>query len=229
LVHGNEAKSLLIQEFPSSAKKCVTIPHGNWIGRYPPGPNRGMSRDSLDIGPEVEFVYLLFGQCQPYKNILTLIRAFKETAKANDRLIIAGRFSTEQYYKDSLLESENDPRILIHNRFIPDEVVSVYFNASDIMCIPYSEILTSGSGMLALSYGLPVLSIKKGYLKDLIPDYCGILMKNTNFEDVCSALVNCKSRKWDSDKIKSYAQQFEFYDAASIYLEALSRQKETSP
>ena len=48
--------------------------------------------------------------------------------------------------------------------------------ACDAMCIPYREILTSGTAMLAMSHGRPVLSLIAA-IHDAISPECGILIE----------------------------------------------------
>lgn len=220
LVHGREAEKLVLKEFPEAKGKTTIIPHGHWIGAYPQPPARGDAREKLGI-PGDGSVYLLFGQCQPYKNLITLIRAFKQVAGENDHLIIAGRFSDDDYYQSAAKETDGDSRIRLENGFVPDDDVSVYFAASDVMCLPYSEILTSGSGMLALSYGIPIISIDKGYLREFVPEFCGVLIQDTEVVSVADGMRTARARLWDRSRIVEHARSQTFENAAAIFLKKL--------
>lgn len=220
LVHSEEAQRLVEQEFPEANGKCLTIPHGNWIDDYSASISRVEARNSLGIAQE-NFVYLLFGQCQPYKNITTLVDAFRSVASENDHLVIAGRFNGDDYLGQVLERAQNDSRIKIENRFIPEEEVSHFFEASDVMCIPYNEILTSGSAMLAIGFGVPVVSINKGFLKDVISSDCGILINETSADSIKVALHQSKLKAWNRQDIKTEAEQYKFSDAARIFSDNL--------
>ena len=220
LVHGVEAEKLVLQEFPEAKGKTTIIPHGHWIGAYPQPPEKNVARMRLGI-PDDGCVYLLFGQCQPYKNLITLIRSFRQIADKKDNLIIAGRFSDNEYYQKAVREADDDSRIRLENGFIPDDDVSLYFAASDVMCLPYSEILTSGSGMLALSYGIPVISIDKGYLREFVPDFSGVLMQDTNPASVAAAMKAARARKWDRSRIIEHARSQTFESAADTFLKKI--------
>lgn len=222
LVHGKEAKKLISNEFPAAAYKCLNIPHGHWIEKYPEGPGSDKAREKLGLHRQTKCVYLLFGQCQPYKNIPTLIHAFREVAREEDILIIAGRFSSDDYLNEVVSAANGDSRIRIDNRFIPDCEVPLYFNAANLMCIPYSEILTSGSAMLALGYGVPVISIDKGYLSEFVPSSCGILIESANFAQLCNALRRARNNQWNRAEIIKHARNLSFDDAADIFIDALT-------
>ena len=79
-VHGEEAKKILLERFPIASGKVAVIPHGNWIGFYPPCESSDCARRNLKI-PIDAFVYLHFGNCRPYKNIEGLIEAFGKVAR----------------------------------------------------------------------------------------------------------------------------------------------------
>lgn len=87
-VHGDEAKKILLAKFPFTARKTVVIPHGNWIGFYPPCESSLRARQNLQL-PGDAFVYLNFGNCRPYKNLEGVIEAFRKVARPNDILLIA--------------------------------------------------------------------------------------------------------------------------------------------
>ncbi|MCA0911870.1 glycosyltransferase [Marinobacter nauticus] len=222
LVHGDHAKQLVLQEFPHAQAKCLTIPHGHWIGRYQPELTKLAARKFLGISPNSR-LYLLFGQCQPYKNINQLVEAFLAVATKNDLLLIAGKFNDPRYLRSVIDAASGDRRVLIHNQFIPDERVSAYLYASDYFCIPYKEILTSGSAMLALSYGLPVISIERGFLRDVITPSAGLLIPENTLEELSRAIKNVQQKDWNKQEIMAEAQKYTFEDAASIFLNRLAR------
>ena len=64
----------------------------------------------------------------------------------------------------------NTPGVSAHIKFIPDEEVQVFFNAADVVILPYRAVLTSGSAILAISFGKPVIAPALGLITDLIRD-----------------------------------------------------------
>ena len=215
-VHGKEAEKVLIDRFPECRHKCVVIPHGNWIGFYPQEYNRQQARNSLGIA-QTAFVFLLFGQCKPYKNADGLITAFKKTARETDFLLIVGTISDKDYLKKLIDLSGGDSRIIIEDRFVPDNELSKYLEACDVMCIPYREILTSGSAILSMGFGVPVVSIDRGFLRDVITPETGLLIKDPSMESLVDALETVRKIDWSKNRIIAQAGNYTFEDAARIF------------
>jgi glycosyltransferase involved in cell wall biosynthesis len=221
-VHSEEAGLSLAQRFPRVRRKCWLIPHGNWIGQYGPKPQRSEARARLGV-PDDAYMYLMFGQLKPYKNIVGLVKTFRRMASSNDFLIIAGRFSDSAYLRDVAAAKSGDERVIIHAEFIPDSEVAVYLSASDIMCIPYQEILTSGTAMLSLSYGRPVLSIDRGFLRDTITRDVGILVPPQDDLELEKAMRVARVSDWDESAIIEYARKYNFDDAAEKFVNGLNQ------
>jgi glycosyltransferase involved in cell wall biosynthesis len=200
----------------------VLIPHGNWIDRYKPTESRPTARQNLELPNDV-FIYLFFGYCKPYKNLEGLVEAFRKIAKADDMLLIAGHFSDQAYQAKILDLVAGDRRIRIDHGYISDDCVSNYLVACDALCIPYRQVLTSGSAMLALSYGRPVLSINSGFLRDTIRRECGELIEPGDPEALEEGMLAMRSRSWVEDEILQAARQFTFSEAAEISLSCVGK------
>jgi glycosyltransferase involved in cell wall biosynthesis len=86
------------------------------------------------------------------------------------RLLIAGKVKQghDAYWAIARTAiSELPPGIvLVHDQFIPDADVEVYFLAADGVVLPYREIYQSGLPFLAYSFGLPVIATRVGALPD---------------------------------------------------------------
>ena len=83
--------------------------------------------------------------------------------------------------------------------FIPENEVQLFFNASDIVVLPYKKILTSGSALLALSFGNYILAPASGNILDIMDERIGYFYKhNSNIKtlDVEKAIKNYK-RNYD--------------------------------
>jgi glycosyltransferase involved in cell wall biosynthesis len=50
---------------------------------------------------------------------------------------------------------------------VPDSEIQVYLRAADLVVLPFSETLNSGSALLALSFDRPVLVPRQGALAEL--------------------------------------------------------------
>jgi glycosyltransferase involved in cell wall biosynthesis len=147
------------------------IPHGHYIDWYPNTIRRNDARDLLHIGQD-ETVYICMGSLRPYKGQLELIRAFTKVALRNERLVIAGSAADQQYAKiltAAVSETKYDCKgqIDLHTRVVGDDEAQIFFNAADICVLPYTNILNSGSLMLSLSFGKPVVAPRIGSIPEV--------------------------------------------------------------
>ena len=145
------------------------VPHGNYIGAYPNQISRTEARQLLGIAPH-KTVLLHFGKIKPYKGIKQLIAAFKQIKDTEAVLLIAGLCREREFLTEIKQAIKADPRIVLRPDFIEDENVQVYMNACDWVTLPYQKVLNSGSALLALSFGRPVIVPQQGSLTELIAD-----------------------------------------------------------
>ena len=59
-------------------------------------------------------------------------------------------------------------RIDVTGRFLDDMELQVFFRAADIAVYPYRKVLTSGSLLLALSFGVPVVVPDVGMTREVL-------------------------------------------------------------
>jgi beta-1,4-mannosyltransferase len=216
-VHGAHARDVLVEAFPAAARKCRLISHGNWIAHYARAPERAAARRRLGL-PEDAFVYLFLGQCRPYKNLGVLVRAFSRLPGEPLRLVVAGTFSDAAYRAEIEALAAADPRVLLQPQYVDDAELPVFMGACDVMCLPYREILTSGSAMLALSFGRPVISIDRGFLRDVIDDGSGILIPAGDDAALQQALQAAQRAPWNEAHIVAQAHAHTFEGAARVLL-----------
>jgi len=145
----------------------VVIPHGNYEGMYPDQITREEARARLGLQKDA-FVALFFGNIRTYKGLDDLVQAFAEVDDVEARLLVVGRV-TEPHALDGVRAAE-DPRILLHTGWIDDAEVAMFFRASDVLCAPFRSVTTSGSVLLALTFGKPLLAPRLGTLRDLPGD-----------------------------------------------------------
>lgn len=141
------------------------IPHGNYIGVYPNIISKQKARAKLKINKN-DFVFLFFGRIEPYKGVENLLKVFSRLNHPKTKLVIAGK-CTNPRLKKILSTYQSLPKLMIINQFIPDKDVQLYFNAADIAVYPFKKVTSSGSVMLALSFGKSVIYPNTGNLKDL--------------------------------------------------------------
>lgn len=152
-------------ELPSilAAKPSFVIPHGHYRDAYPNQISRFEARRYLGVPPQSR-VLLYFGYISPYKNVPQLIQTVTHIVDDNLVLLVAGKPDNGTIQKE--LQATTDPRVHLHLKYIPDAEVQLFYQAADLVVLPFRSILNSGSTLLALSFKRPVLVPAMGALPE---------------------------------------------------------------
>jgi O-antigen biosynthesis protein len=144
--------------------------HGHYIGAYPDFVSRAAARDALGLA-EGDDVILFTGQIRPYKGAEALIGVVRRLLAERPRavLVLAGvmQFDLLAEVTPALTEAER-ARIRTTDRFLDDMEMQLFFRAADVAVYPYQKILTSGSLMLALSFGVPAVIPRVAMTADVL-------------------------------------------------------------
>lgn len=176
IAHSPYAKTKVARELEvSDPGKIEVIPHGNYLQTYPNEVGREEARERLELPDDVP-VFVFVGLVRPYKNVPRLLETFQtELADTDARLVIAGSAMDEAHENEVRAAGEGDERIALRLEYIPDDELQLFLNASDAVVMPYRDILTSGSAVMAMSFGRPVVAPKIGTLRDVVGDEGGFL------------------------------------------------------
>ena len=156
----------LFRQHPRSRSiPTFTIPHGHYRGAYPDVLSRDQARGALGI-PRHEFVIVFIGQIRAYKGVVQLIRCFSDARLANSRLLVAGVANDAMARKMKKAAGVNANVKLVFE-FVERNDVQKYLKAADLVVLPYTEVLNSGSAILALSFDRPILVPSQGALAEL--------------------------------------------------------------
>ena len=165
ICHCEHARQVLGRKF-GRFKGVEVIPHGSFAKAYPRGATRAEARRAFDIPNDV-FVYGFFGNIRAYKGVEHLIDEFSAMEGNDLRLLIAGALHVN--YAGPLRSSTiDDPRVIAHLRHIADEEIQIVMAAVDVLVLPFVDTLTSGSAILALGYGTPIVMPYLGCLPELV-------------------------------------------------------------
>lgn len=198
IVHCYSAKKVVTKEYrlPKTIEDDIhIIPHGN----YEMYPNDRSGDSPINVyTPSEGICYLHFGSIKPYKGTVELAETFLEVARDEDRLIVAGRQSDEDYTKELKSIVSDDPRITLRLGYVENRAFQYYADAADIVALPYQNVFTSGVAHLSLSFGLPVLGPKMGCLPETVPDQAGILYDSDGLKD---SLIEARSFDYDTASV----------------------------
>jgi glycosyltransferase involved in cell wall biosynthesis len=203
IVHCQTAANLIQQHFGCKPEKIIVLPHGSLYGWFPiKGVSTIDARKRQNL-PLQAFIYLCFGRIEPYKGIQNLLEVCKKHLGDEDIIIIAGKPTDLSLMKR--LEKESTPRVIFEMRYIPDAEMEYYFAASDVVVLPYENILTSGAAVTALSFGKPVIAPEMGCLPEILDKDFSILYDPKDLDGLSNALR--KSKELDLSLAKKQAQK----------------------
>lgn len=195
-------RRLIEQQYPPLRRRPgFVIPHGHYRGAYPDTVSRAEARAVLGL-PAGAAVAAFVGLIRPYKNVPHLIQVFHGVPGADARLVIAGQPADDTLDEQVRRAAAHDPRVQLFLSFVPEDAVQLYLRAADLVVLPFSEILNSGSALLALSFDRPILVPRLGAMAELehelgagwVRTYTGELTPSTLAEALAAARAGSAGR-----------------------------------
>jgi len=158
IVHHQATVLELSELYQFDLEKATVIPHGHYRGVYGEAVPSLKAREILGL-PRTGKLYLTLGMLRPYKGIERLLEIWKGNLKATSEyvLLIAGKPLNEAYGQQLSAQIAGRKDILLHLGFVESYLIPYYFSAADVVILPFENVLTSGSLILAMSYDKPVI------------------------------------------------------------------------
>lgn len=188
-VYSEETKTAAIERFKLNPERIKVIQDLPYHLYYENKIGKEESRKRLNLTKD-DFVYLFFGELKPYKGIDNLLKVYAEIAQPTDLLIIAGKSYDAAYFASIQHRADTIPSVSMYHRFIEDEEVQVFFNAADVIVLPFVRIDHSGSVDLALSFSKPVITLKTEAMVKLLAHQSELLFETS--EQLATCLKNAK-------------------------------------
>ena len=133
-------------------RRSAVIPHGPFT--EPVEPPR--LRTPGDGGQPRQLLY--FGKIRPYKGVDVLLEAFAALPPELDaHLTVAGVCDGPAAAELTRLAAKSPGRVTLRFEWIPDGEAARLLHLADAVVLPFRKITTSGSAMLALGHGLPLV------------------------------------------------------------------------
>ena len=158
-----------IGKFDKKGKPRTFSPHPIY-DHYGIHLDRNEALQQLGLDQNCRYV-LFFGLVRAYKGLDLLIDAFadEKLRDSNIKLIVAGEFyQDENIYRKQISELGIEDKIIIHNEFIPDDKVNLYFSAADIVAQTYKSATQSGVTQIAFHFEKPMLVTNVGGLGEIV-------------------------------------------------------------
>lgn len=202
-------------------KKIAVIPHGSYLDVYKNSVSIDKARKYLNLSSS-DLTFLLFGNIRPYKGVLELIHSFRRLDAEHAKLIIAGKPEDKRLYRVLKEEVRDDSSIRMIPRFISDDEIQTFMNATDVLVLPYREILTSGAAMLGISFGKAIIAPRIGCLSDTLDNSGSFLYDSKEEHALLNAMKDALFSRGKLREMGNYnftlAEKFNWQDiAASTY------------
>lgn len=160
------SRQLLVERYPDSIKgiSIVTV-HPDYSSIASP-VSRQQARKRLGIdhdGPIVGFV----GTVSRYKGVTRLVDVYisQSVSPSAFQLLIAGKPNAD--LKDWVDSIRNTPGIIVVDRQLSQEDLTAAYCASDVIALPYENITNSGSAVMAMTLGIPLLVPDRPPMREL--------------------------------------------------------------
>lgn len=164
-VHAPHARDHMISEYGTDPSRIHVIPHPSYLGSYEP-QEVTLARAMTDRNPTT---FLFFGMFRGEKGAERIRDvAAKLTKRDYDySLNMYGKaFGSQRRLLRRLGWNEN---ISLRTNRIPDVEVPEIFSNAHFYLSPYSELFSSGTVSLALSFGLPIIGPALREMKEITP------------------------------------------------------------
>lgn len=154
--------------------------------------DRQTAIEKLKLDPQANYI-LFFGLIRDYKGLDWLLQAFADTRfrEHNIKLLIAGEFYADQDKYLQIIDNLNlTKHVELHNRFVPDPEVALYFAAADIIAQPYKSATQSGVTQIGYHFEKPMLVTNVGGLAEIIPNGKVGYVVNPDIKSIADALID---------------------------------------
>jgi GT2 family glycosyltransferase/glycosyltransferase involved in cell wall biosynthesis len=170
-IHSTKSIEQIRAVYDLPQEKLSVLPHGNYVNVYPNYVTRDQARKRFGF-MEDDIVFLFLGQLRPYKGIDELFTAFSRLHNRHSRakLLIAGE--PVHPYRPGMVAAKSNilQGVTVVEGHIPDDQLQWFFNAVDMVVLPYRKILTSGSVLNAMSFSRPVIAPDVGMLNEFVKE-----------------------------------------------------------
>lgn len=175
---------------------------------YPAKIDKEKARQKLGIDKDKKTV-LFFGLIRQYKGLDLLIEA-AGLLDSSHQFIIAGEcYGSFSSYQQLIGLSANKDNIKVWNQYIPDEQVTDFFSAADVLILPYRSATQSGVIAIAYQMEIPIIATNAGSLGTVVEGKgIGIVAKEISAKSIAESIVD-----------------FFEEDKTSVFLENLEKEK----
>lgn len=177
------------------AHKSEIIFHGNYDNCYPDAiEDKKSLKDKYGINDESK-VILFFGSIKKYKGVENLLEVASKLDNKNIIFLVAGEPIPSDYSNKirSLTKTSN---IRLELSFLDDQSLINLISLSDVVVLPFSDTLTSGSVILAMTCGKGLILPDSAKVFGCVPS--GGVKYFSDSESLQQVIINLTSSEMSS-------------------------------
>lgn len=154
-----------------------------------------LGKDIVDVPnelPQNSYILLFFGIVRHYKGLDILIEALPPLLNELPvHLVVAGEFwEDEIMYWKQIKRLGLETAVTIDNRYIPDEELTSYVHAADVVILPYRSATQSAVVQVAYGHHCPVITTDVGGLAEAVEDgYTGLIVPPEDPQALAKAIL----------------------------------------
>jgi glycosyltransferase involved in cell wall biosynthesis len=184
----------------------------------------------MKLGISDDRVMLFFGYVRAYKGLGVLLDAMPLILKKmSGMLLIAGEFyEDEEKYRKKIRQLGLEKHIQLYSNYIPNEEISTYFSAADVVVLPYVSATQSAIVPVAYHFNKPVIVTNVGGLAEVVTNgRTGFIVPPQNPKAFADAVVKFYQEKCESGFALNIQKEKKQYgwDTFVERLESLLEQK----
>lgn len=163
----------------------------------------------LKLSSDYKYI-LFFGFIEDYKGLDILLEAMSDPILDDlpIKLIVAGEFTKgDEKYLRIIREKSLASKIVLHTKFIPNEMVSAYFCASDLVVQPYKKASQSGVTQIAYHFNVPMVVTNVGALPDTVPHMVSGIVVDPESKNVAKAIHRFFTKNLSDQLVKGIEKQ----------------------
>ncbi|MDR2913003.1 MAG: glycosyltransferase [Alistipes sp.] len=145
----------------------------------------------LGLDPGVRYI-LFFGLVRPYKGLDMLLEAFASLRRGGGvptKMLVAGEFYDDvAKYRAQVERLGIGNEVVIHDRFVGDGEIPLWFSLADLLVLPYRSATQSGVTQIAMHFEVPMVVTDVGGLAETVRDGVTGFVADPTPESIAAAI-----------------------------------------
>lgn len=164
---------------------------------------------------------LFFGYVRRYKGLHVLLEAMPRLLKRlpNAKLMVCGEFyDDEKPYREQARRLGIERAVDFHADYVPNDQVSRYFCACDVVVQPYVSATQSGVAQIAYQFRRPSIISDVGGLAEIVPhERAGFVVPPEDPESLASAIARYFLENWEQRLVHGIEAERQKYSWDRLY------------